>query len=48
MSDRELCEAVVSHFDSHPAQEEDLKTQASEVLKDKKGKIDYVWKSNFI
>lgn len=33
MSDRELCEAVVSHFDSHPAQEEDLKTQVSEALK---------------
>lgn len=33
MSDRELCEAVVSHFDSHPAQDKDLKTQASEALK---------------
>lgn len=33
MSDRELCETVVSHFDSHPCIDKDLKTQASEALK---------------
>lgn len=33
MSDRELCETVVSHFDSHPCTNKDLKTQASEVFK---------------